>query len=141
MSLTAKKWRLERITGWSGGLTEQDLDEFIARNFQISSQIVQNLRQSSNAKLAVSRYGDMVLRAFGSGSHPHMASCLPRQFVSKASECPDKVVTAYVTRNLQAGMTSSFTIWRRITLGLLLSSKWQETASRTAVFNSSRESA
>jgi hypothetical protein len=42
---------------------------------------------------------------------------------------------------LQAGMTSSLTIWSRMTLGFSVGSKWQETASLIMVLSSSRESA
>ena len=50
---------------------------------------------------------------------------------------PLSVETAW---ELHAGMTSSFTRWRRMSRGVFCGSKWQRTASCTMDFSSSRVS-
>ena len=87
------------------------------------------------------RNGDVMFSVFEMRGEAHMASRLACNCVTKAGQGAGQIVTADVTRNLQAGITSCFIMCKRITPGFLPSSKWQESASRTAAFNSSRESA
>src|SRR5260370_31976373 len=74
-------------------------------------------------------------------SDKHVTASLTGDFIVEAAESTSEVFTAYIAGKFQAGITSSLTIWRRITLGFSVASKWQETASRIIVFSSSRVSA
>src|SRR2546425_4385388 len=83
----------------------------------------------------------MVFPALALGGDTHVAARLARQFVTVTAQRLCKFFPAEIARKLQAGMTSSFTMCKRMTRGLSASSKWQETASRIIAFSSSRESA
>jgi len=85
--------------------------------------------------------GDMVLCAFQAGANADVAAGLAGRFVTEAAQGSNEVIAADVAGKLQAEMTSSLTMWRRMTLGLSEASKWQETASRIMLFSSLRESA
>ena len=84
---------------------------------------------------------NVVLGAFELRRDSYVAARLTSNFVAKTSQRSNQLFTANVAGKLQAEMTSSLTMWRRMTLGLVAASKWQDTASRTMVLSSSRESA
>ena len=84
---------------------------------------------------------DVVFAALQIGCDADVAVGLARDLVAEAPQCSNQFIAAEVAGKLQAGMTSSRTMWRRVTLGFSEGSKWQETASRIMIFSSSRESA
>ncbi len=66
------------------------------------------------------------------GSQHHVtipAPSLASYFIAEAAESTSEVFTAYIAGKFQAGITSSLTMWSRMTLGFSVGSKWQETAS------------
>ena len=65
----------------------------------------------------------------------------PRPDFPHAAQGADEGFSANVAGKLQAEITSSLTMWRRMTVGFSDGSKWQDTASLIMPFNSSRESA
>jgi hypothetical protein len=93
--------------------------------------IMKNCAQVSDLDGVVSGDGDVVFRALFPASQPKVAARLPRDFIAVPAEHASQIFSADVTRQLQAGMTSSFTRCRRMTLGLSSSPKWQRTASRS----------
>lgn len=83
----------------------------------------------------------MMLSALGGGGQAEVAARLAVDLVAVAPEEGGELSAGEVTGELQAGMTSSFTRWRRMSLGRSASSKWQRTASWTIALSSSRVSA
>jgi len=78
------------------------------------------------------------------GSQHHVtipAPSLASYFIAEAAESTSEVFTAHIAGKFQAGITSSLTMWSRMTLGFSVGSKWQETASLIIVLSSSKESA
>ena len=71
----------------------------------------------------------------------NVAAYLPSAFVTVPLQQSGEFATGKITRQSQGEMTSSFTVCSRMTGGILPSSKWQRTASRTFSFNSSMVSA
>jgi hypothetical protein len=85
----------------------------------------------------MSRDGDVMFRAFDSGSQAKVTAGLARDFVAVTPKQSRQMMAAEVTRQSQAGMNSSLTKCRRMRLGLSFSSEWQRTASCTFFFSSS----
>ncbi len=52
-----------------------------------------------------------------------MAASLTSDFIAKSAEAASEVFSAHITGKLQAGITSSLTIWSRMTLGFSAGSK------------------
>jgi hypothetical protein len=85
--------------------------------------------------------GEVVFGPLDPGGQPKVTASLSRDFLSVTTKQLGKLLSAEVTRQLQAGMTSSFTKCRRMTLGLSFSSKWQRTASYSFFLSASSVSA
>jgi hypothetical protein len=130
---------LSRAPG--GKLTEKLLAQFLARQVEISSHVAEDFGKGANFELLVGRDRDVMFRTFEFRCDSNVAASLASGFIPELAQSANKVFAAQVAGKLQAGMTSSLTMWRRMTLGFCPFSKWQETASRIMVFNSSRVSA
>ncbi len=120
---------------------EEFINELIAGDFQMAGNVGENLGERTDFERSVRRNGDVVLRLFASRGKPHVTARLPSHLIAEAKQCPGEFRAADITGHLQAGMTSSFTRWRRIMLGFSASAKWHATASRSMDLSSSSESA
>src|SRR3989442_7516598 len=122
-------------------LSEEFLCQLFACEIQIGSHIREDFGKSAHPQLFMGGNRYMGFPALALGGDTHVAARLARQFVTVTAQRLCKFFPAEIARKLQAGMTSSFTMCKRMTRGLSASSKWEETASRIIAFSSSRESA
>lgn len=109
--------------------------------FKVPGDVLYDGAQCADLEGLVLGYGDMMFLVPKNVREPDVAACLAGLLVTKGGELTDELVSAEVPGELHTGMSSSLTIWRRMTLGLSGPSKWQPTASLTISLISSMVSA
>ena len=125
----------------SVSLPEEVLNQLLARQIEIGRYIGEDFSKCANSELFVGRDGDVVFPAFEVRCDSNVAPRLTSNFVAKTAQGSNESFAADVAGKFQAGITSSLTMWSRMTLGFSAGSKWQETASLIMVLSSSKESA
>lgn len=123
-------------------LTEEELvGDLLPVALEIGGNIRENRGERPYPQCAVAWDRDVVLATPDCGRESEMASRLASRLVPELREGTGKLRAGKIARQSQAGMTSSRTTCRRMSDGRSASSKWQRTASCSAVRSSSSVSA
>lgn len=120
---------------------EQLLEQSGLFHLEIGRDIADNRVKGSEANFLVCGHGHVVLDAFCLAGETNVAPGLTTDLVAVTTKERGERPSVEVAWELQAGITPSFTRWRRISRGALWGSKWQRTASCTMAFSPSSVSA
>jgi|SRR3954463_5951031 hypothetical protein len=109
------------------GRCELAAKQLFCENFpgdlQVGGDVRQNLSECSDLQDSMGRDRDVVFSTPEFGSQAHMAAGLATYFITVSSKQSREFFSAQIARKFQALMTSSFTMCRRMTLGLESSPK------------------
>jgi hypothetical protein len=108
----------------AGGLAGEQLAfeelamKFLPIQLQVLSDIGKDCAQGANFKLFVDGNREVMFHARNDGTQTDVAPGLPQDFVPETFQKAGEIITAKISRKLQAGITSSLTQCKRITEGL-----------------------
>ena len=121
--------------------TEELFGQLGSGRLEVGGYVGEDCAERTESKWLVARNCDVVLGALHARREPHMAACLTGDLVAVATKKGGELCAREISRQPQAGMTTSRTRCRRMIRGPAPSSKWQRTASRTMSFKASKVSA